>query len=80
MTTMTTSSKVFIHMNHRIRDKRPRGPVIRVQCVDNRFKEGNTVVINGPSVVRFDPRGCPFTPEHHVTAWIEADEADVVVK
>jgi len=77
--------KVFIFMNHRIREKRPRGPVIRVQGSGHadpahNFTEGNTVVINGPSIVRFDPRGLPFAPEHHVTAWIEADDRDVVVR
>ncbi len=77
--------RVFIFMNHRIREKHPKKPVIRVQgsgAADPafNFREGNTVVINGPSIVRFDPRGLPFAPEHHVTAWIEADERDVVVR
>lgn len=76
---------VFIYMNHRIRDKRPRKPVIRVQGSGHsdpkfNFVEGNTVVINGPSVIRFDPRGLPFAPDHHVTAWIEAQEKDVTIK
>lgn len=80
-------SKVFIYMNHRIREPRPRGPVIRVQHSGGpgsdharNFQEGNTVVINGPSIVRFDPRGLAFAPDHRVTAWIEADDSDVVVK
>lgn len=76
--------KVFIFMNHRIRQKRTRGPVIRVQYAQgdlkNNFVEGNMVVLNGPSIVRFDPCGLPFAREHHVTAWIEADERDVVLK
>lgn len=69
-------------MSHRIREKKPRGPVIVVQHGDNpaRKVEGNLVVINGPSVVRFDPRGLPLASEHHVTAWIEADSRDVVVR
>lgn len=78
------SRKVFIFMNDRIRRPGAKGPVIRVQGAGHsdpryNFREGNTVVINGPCVVRFDPRGCPFAPEHHVTAWIEADENDVVL-
>lgn len=78
-------AKVFIFMNHRIRQKRPGGPVIRVQGSGHsdprhNFREGDMVVINGPSIVRFDPRGLPFAGEHHVTAWIEADDRDVVVR
>ena len=73
-------SKVFIYMNHRIRSDKPKGPVIRVQQATGHFEEGDTVVIDGPSVVRFDPRGLPFAEEHHVKAWIEADNRDVVVK
>ncbi len=66
-------------MNEKIRKPGTRGPVIRVQGSTG-FREGNMVVINGPSVVRFDPRGLPLAEEHHVTAWIEADERDVVVR
>lgn len=69
--------KVFIFMNEKIRQRNPRGPVIRVQSEDG-YRESNTVTIRGPSVVRFDPRGLPVAQEHHVTAWIEADAADVV--
>jgi hypothetical protein len=73
--------KVFVYMNHRIREKKPRGPVIVVQRGNGSGKvEGNMVVINGPCVVRFDPRGLPIAEEHHVTAWIEADLSDVVVR
>jgi hypothetical protein len=74
-------ARVFIFMNHRIRQKRPTHPVIRVQYANPaEYTEGNMVVINGPSVVRYDPRGLPFAEEHHVTAWIEAENDDVVVK
>lgn len=74
--------KVFIYMNEKIRQRRPNGPVIVVQHGDNPARKvaGNLVVINGPSVVRFDPRGLPLAAEHHVTAWIEADSRDVVVR
>lgn len=77
--------KLFIYMNHRIRAKRPGGPVIRVQGSGHadpahNYREGNLVVINGPSIVRFDPRGLPLAEDHHVTAWIEADARDVVVR
>lgn len=72
--------KVFLFMNSRIRQKRPRGPVIVAQHSDGRTVEGNMVVINGPSVVRFDPRGLPICETHNVTAWIEADSKDVVVR
>lgn len=74
--------KVFIYMNHQIRKKKPDGPTIVVR----RFPgpdgavEGDMVVINGPCVVRFDPRGLPMATEHDVKAWIEADLADVIVK
>lgn len=69
-------------MSHRVRQKRPTGPVIVVQHGNNPAHkvEGNLVVINGPSVVRFDPRGLAMAEEHHVTAWIEADARDVVVR
>jgi hypothetical protein len=69
--------KVFIFMNEKIRKRKPDGPVIRVQRADS-YEEANRVFIHGPSVVRFDPRGLPIAQEHHVTAWIEADERDVV--
>lgn len=74
--------KLFIYMNHRIRQQKPKGPVIVVRRgpgADERV-EGNMVIINGPSVLRFDPRGLPIADEHHVTAWIEADARDVVVR
>jgi hypothetical protein len=74
--------KLFIYMNEKIRARRPGGPVIRVQHGNNpaNFVEGNLVIINGPSVVRFDPRGLPIAEDHRVTAWIEADARDVVVR
>lgn len=74
--------KLFIYMNEKIRQRRPNGPVIVVQQGNNPAHkvECNLVVINGPSVVRFDPRGLPLAAEHHVTAWIEADARDVVVR
>lgn len=77
--------KVFIFMNHRIREARPRKPVIRVQgsghsAPEHNYREGNTIVINGPSIVRYDPRGLPFAHEHRVTAWIEADDKDVSIR
>jgi hypothetical protein len=74
--------KLFIYMNEKIRQRKPGGPVIRVQHGNNpkNFVEGNLVIINGPSVVRFDPRGLPIAEDHRVTAWIEADARDVVVR
>lgn len=73
--------KLFIYMNERIRNRRTKGPVIVVQRGSDLGKvEGNMVVINGPSIVRFDPRGLPIADGHDVTAWIEADARDVVVR
>jgi hypothetical protein len=75
------SDILFIYMNEQIRRSRPRRPVIVVQNATGTIRaEGNMVVINGPSVVRFDHRGCPVVKTHSVTAWIEAQERDVVLK
>lgn len=77
--------KVFIYMNEKIRQTKPKGPVIRVQAATHapdscNFQEGNMVIINGPSIVRFDPRGLPIAEGHNVKAWIEADMRDVVIR
>lgn len=69
--------KAYIFMNEQIRKRKPDGPVIRVQR-EHSYDEANRVFIHGPSVVRFDQRGPPIALEHHVTAWIEADDDDVV--
>lgn len=71
----------FIYMNEQIKQAKPTCPVIVVQHGDTqRTVEGNTVVINGPSVVRFDPRGLPLADKHHVKAWIETDMKNVVIR
>ena len=73
--------KVFIYMNEQIRKPKPTRPVIvLLRGSDLEVVEGNTVVINGPSVVRYDPRGLTFAKDHAVKAWIEADSRDVVIR
>jgi hypothetical protein len=73
--------KVFIYMNEQIKKRKPTRPVIvLMRGSDLGTVAGNTVVINGPSIVRFDPRGLPFADGHHVTAWIEADSRDVMIR
>lgn len=73
-------TKVFIYMSHKIRQRRPKNPIVALFSADMEKVEGEMVTINGPSVVRFDARGLSLVDSHHVTAWIEADARDVVIR
>lgn len=73
-------AKVFIYMNHRIKQKRPRLPVIRVQSEDGTYVEGNMVEIRGPSTMVYDRKGLVHAREHRVVAWVVAEERYVDVK
>lgn len=69
------SKRTVIYMNHRIRDKVPDGPVIRVQ---RGRKQSDTnealLVLNGQLLGRvvYDPPNNPSS-SHEVKAWVELD-------
>lgn len=70
-------AKRYIYMNHRIRDVKPSGPVIRAQVgKSRRAKESNCVEIRvwGRVIARvvYDPKSNP-SPTHSVKAWVEVD-------
>jgi len=68
----------YIYINHVIlRTAGAKGPVVRVALEDGTFREGNTVIINGPSVVRYRREGLPEPMDRRVTAWVEARSEDV---
>lgn len=71
--------KALIFMNERIRQKKPRKPVIRVQYPDGTVKEGNVVRINGFARVIFSPERNRAISSHVVRAWIETDQENVRV-
>lgn len=54
--------------------------MVRVEKKDGTFCEGNDIVIQGPSRVRFSRRGLRYAREHRVRVWIEANEADLIVR
>lgn len=69
--------KRFIYMNERIRQKKPRGPVIAVQMGavvrnTNRVQLVHDGVVVGE--VRFDPAGLKAAANHHVRAFVEVSE------
>jgi len=70
----------YIYINHVIRTYRPTAPVVRVQNEDGTYEEGNTALIKGPSIVRYDPAGLPPPLDRRVTAWVEARREDVTVQ
>lgn len=67
----------YVYMNHRIREKKPSGPVIVVQeeCIT---MTGNCFEINvGGMVIGhvvFDPDGLDQCETHDVRAWVEFNE------
>lgn len=74
----------FIYMNHRIRDKKPAGPVIVVQGEEG-VREANEFSLRIGSVVIgrvvFDPYGLDACNTHEVKAWVELnDHVDVVAE
>lgn len=77
----------FIFMNHRIRDKKPAGPVIVVQddfTLDNkpRQRESNEFELwhHGEKIGRvvFEPKGLAECKTHEVHAWVELDDIVVI--
>jgi len=68
--------KSFIFINHRIRQKKPKGPVITAQT-GNLILEGNTVEIlhDGKVIARvvYDPM-CKPSKTHNVTAFVETNK------
>jgi predicted ThiF/HesA family dinucleotide-utilizing enzyme len=71
----------FIYMNERIRDKRPRGPVIVVQTGKKLRTTNRAMLVHRGEVigeVRFEEDGLKAAPLHHVRAFVElADDVDV---
>lgn len=76
----------YVFMNHRIRMKKPDGPVI--VCLDGKsggsLESNNFVLrIGGVEIGRvvFDPKGLDACTTHQVTAWVELnDDVDVWFK
>jgi hypothetical protein len=78
----------YIFMNHRIREKKPRGPVIVAQddfsAIDNtpRQRESNEFELwhHGEKIGRvvFEPKGLGACKTHEVRAWVELDDLVVV--
>jgi hypothetical protein len=77
----------FLFMNHRIRDKKPSGPVIVAQddfVLDNtpRQREANEFEFwhHGEKIGRvvFDPKGLTECKTHDVRAWVEFDDLVIV--
>lgn len=77
----------YIFMNHRIRDSKPKGPVIVAQddfTLDNtaRQRESNEFQLwhHGQKIGRvvFDPKGLAECKTHDVHAWVELDDLVIV--
>ncbi len=75
--------KTVIYMNHRIREKVPSGPVIRVTRGRSvRDTDEVTILVGGRVIGRvvYDPENNPSS-SHEVKAWVElADGVEVVLK
>jgi hypothetical protein len=74
-----------IHMNHRIKQKRPRRGVVRVSDKSGHV-DGNEFVFklkDGTVLGRvvYSRKGCPEIETHEVRAWVElTDAVDVWLK
>jgi len=73
----------FLYMNHRIRQRRPSGPVIVCQG-PGETREANCFEIRlGEELigwVKFDRKGLDACETHDVKAWVElVDHVDVTV-
>ena len=77
----------LLFMNHRIREKKPRGPVIVCQddfTLDNtpQQRESNEFQLwhHGEMIGRvvFDPKGLVECKTHEVRAWVELDDVVTV--
>lgn len=72
----------YVYMNHRIRDDKPKGPVIVVQAPEG-TREGDDFEIRyyGQPLgrVKFSPNGLTACDTHEVRAWIELDDDVEVV-
>lgn len=71
----------YVYMNDRIKQKKPRGPVIVVQKPDEtlaadlfEIRVGNMVI----GYVAFDRKGLDACPTHDVKAWLEFHDAVVI--
>lgn len=72
----------YVYMNHRIRDAKPKGPVIVVQGPKD-TREGDDFEIRyyGQPLgrIRFSQNGLTACDTHEVRAWVELhDDVDVV--
>ena len=66
-----------IYMNHRIREKKPSGPVIVVQDEAGTTEANSFAITVGGEVigfVEFDSKGCPQVTTHDVKAWVEFND------
>lgn len=74
----------YIYMNHRIREKKPSGPVIVAQDdVFDRVREANEFELwfHGQKLgcVVFKPEGLAACETHEVRAWVELDDLVQIV-
>ena len=77
----------YVYMNHRIREKKPSGPVIVCQTERDDVslsEEGNAFAIyyKGERLgsVIFEPKGLPQCETHDVKAWVEFHDAVDVLR
>lgn len=76
----------YVYMNHRIREKKPKGPVIVVQ--DDFRPDGANVMeanefdiwFHGEKIGRvvYNPKGLAVCDTHEVKAWVEFDDLVIV--
>jgi hypothetical protein len=67
----------YCYMNHRIRMKKPDGPVIVVQGEDSTTEANEFQIWVGGKLVghvAYNPRGLVACDTHDVKAWVEFDE------
>jgi hypothetical protein len=75
----------FVYMNHRIKDKNPKGPVIVAQddLAGPRVREANEFELwfHGTRIgfVRYVPTGLEACETHDVKAWVELDDLVQIV-
>lgn len=65
---------VYVYMNHRIREPKPRGPVIAVQSGRSLRNTNRVQIVHAGVVVgevRFEAKGLKAAPHHHVRAFVE---------
>jgi hypothetical protein len=75
----------YLYMNERIRQKRPRKPVIVCQNEDGSKVESNLFCIRVPGLnmvigtIEFDPKGLDVCKTHDVKAWVEFHDAIEII-